>query len=107
MTELRFRPGDLAIVIHANNSVNLGRIVRVVRMGQGRGILSYPDDKPSWLTESAHLMTWFVNKKKVERKRGPIPDAQLQPIRGFPPGREIAESLTDLADILKSCLIEE
>jgi hypothetical protein len=102
MTELRCKPGDLAVVISAQNSANIGRIVRVLRLDQGTGLLTYPVNTPTWLTVSEHPMTWFVKEKRIYRKRGPIPDAQLQPIRGLPPGRDNAESLRDLPRVVQS-----
>lgn len=97
---LRCKPGDLAIVIKAKNKCNLGRIVRVIQLDQGSGVLLYPASTPTWLTESAHRMTWYVQGKRVQRKNGPIPDAQLQPVRGNPPGRDIAESLRNFPGVL-------
>jgi hypothetical protein len=102
MPELRCRPGDLAVVIRARNPVNIGRIVRVLQLDQGSGILTYPKDTPTWLTVSEHSMTWSVKDKRVRRKRGPIPDAQLQPIRGLPPGHDMTESLSDFPGVVQS-----
>ena len=100
MDELRCKPGDLAIVIKAKNKCNLGRIVRVIQLDQGSGPLLYPASTPTWLTESTHRMTWSVKGKWVQRKRGPIPDAQLQPVRGNPSGRDVAESLRHIPCVL-------
>jgi len=100
MDELRCKPGDLAIVIKAKNKCNLGRIVRVTQLDQGSGPLFYPASTPTWLTESAHRMTWYVQGKRIQRKRGPIPDAHLQPVRGIPPGRDVADSLRHMPGVL-------
>jgi hypothetical protein len=97
MTELRCKPGDLAVVVRAKYPVNLGRIVRVIRRDQGSGILFYAKDTPAWLAVSARPLTWYVDGKRILRKSGPVPDAQLQPIRGLPPGSDMAESLMDEA----------
>lgn len=102
MAELRCKAGDLAVVIHARNPVNIGRIVRVLQLDHGTGILTYPKDTPTWLTVSEHSMTWSVKDKRVRRKRGPIPDAQLQPIRGLHRGRDMAESLNDFPGVVQS-----
>ena len=100
MPELRCRPGDLAIVISAKYASNLGRIVRVIRRDNGNGALRYKESIPTWLVESPTLLTWYAYKKRYRRKRGPVPDAQLQPIRGEPLGRDIAESLCDISSVL-------
>ena len=100
MPELRCRPGDLAIVINAKYASNLGRIVRVIRRDNGNGALRYKENIPTWLVESPTLLTWYAYKKRYRRKRGPVPDAQLQPIRGEPLGRDIAESLCDISSVL-------
>jgi len=80
------RPGDLAVVISASNPGNLGRIVWVVCVHDGKGALSMPKAKGTvWLVEDAggRLMTWTSAKsgRRWRRKRGPVPDSQLQPIR--------------------------
>ena len=96
MNNMRCKPGDLAIVIKAKFSSNLGRLVRVVRQSQGEGDLVYPTSEPSWWVECSHPMTWYKDKKRYQRNRGPVPDAQLQPIRSLPPGRDIADGIWKL-----------
>ena len=93
MSELRCKPGDLAIVIKANYPSNLGRIVRVVALSQGEGDLVYPKEQVTWLVTCQHPMTWYMKSKRYQRKKGPVPDAQLQPIRGLPLGRDTTEGL--------------
>lgn len=93
MSDLRCKPGDLAIVIKATFPSNLGRIVRVVALSQGDGDLVYPADQVTWLVTCAQPMTWYKKKKRFQRKKGPVPDMQLQPIRGVPLGRDTAEGL--------------
>ena len=82
MNELRCKPGDLAVVISAKYRRNLGIIVRVISMDNRTGALRYPWETPVWLAESEKLMVWVSDGKRHSSKRGPIPDAQLQPIRG-------------------------
>jgi hypothetical protein len=96
MCELRCKPGDLAVVIYADIPSNVGKIVRVVKASQRDGVLSFPNSKPSWLVQSAHTMTWYIGKKRYRRKTGPVPDAQLQPIRGLTQGRDIADGIWQL-----------
>lgn len=85
MTEPRCKPGDLAVVISAKNPSNLGRIVTVVAADDGTSDLSYPQNQCAWIIRSDKPMIWVVQSRKVRRKRGPVPDAQLQPIRGTRP----------------------
>ena len=80
------KPGDLAVVISSINPCNQGRIVRVIESHNRRGDLIFPTDSGHvWLAESAQPMTWYLSKKRIRRKRGPIPDSCLQPIRGVSP----------------------
>jgi len=96
MSDLRCKPGDLAIVVKAKYSSNLGRVVRVVRQSQGEGDLVYPSREPAWWVDSSHRLTWYKGKKRYQRKKGPVPDAQLQPIRGLPLGRDIVDGIWKL-----------
>ena len=87
MSSPRCKPGDLAVVVKAEQQCNLGRIVRVVALHDGKGDLVFPPKfSPVWLVESASRMTWKVKAKgkRYRRKSGPAPDQQLQPIRGLP-----------------------
>lgn len=85
MGNLRCKPGDLAVVIQATFKTNLGRIVRVIRPSCGEGDLTYPAHMNTWLVESVEPLTWYRGKKRFRRKSGPVPDAQLQPIKGIGP----------------------
>jgi hypothetical protein len=38
-------------------------------------------------------MNWVIDGKRFRRKKGPVPDAQLQPIRGQDLGLDIANGL--------------
>ena len=81
--QTRCRPGDLAIVVHAQNPSNLGLIVRV------EGTYNQPQDTRFaetgvvWLCACSSPMTWVRGGKTVHALSGPIPDALLQPIRGM------------------------
>jgi hypothetical protein len=79
---MKCRPGDLAVVVAARNKSNIGLIVRVLRLHDDSGDLAFHIDQPVWVTECCTRMTWTNGKKRFRRKVGPIPDAQLQPIRG-------------------------
>lgn len=85
MNKTRCRPGDLAVVISANNPSNLGRIVKVLALDDRSGDLKFSRELLVWIVQSEQPMVWDVNKRIVRRKRGPVPDAQLQPIRGDRP----------------------
>ncbi len=78
----RCRPGDLAVVISAANKTNLGRIVKVLALHDRTGPLVYAEGGAVWLTESASPMLWTLASKEYWFFQGPIPDGQLQPIRG-------------------------
>ena len=82
------KPGDLAVVINPELATNRGRILRVVSVHDQTGDLVFPSAYGRiWLVESAHPMTWRQDGKRYRRKRGPVPDHCLQPIRGNPAGR--------------------
>jgi hypothetical protein len=80
----RCKPGDLAVVVDACYRTNLGRIVRVVAPHDGKGDLVFSRAGIVWLVQSPQPMTWTVGRKRYRRKRGPVPDACLKPIRGNP-----------------------
>lgn len=95
MHALRCKPGDLAVVIHAMHPENIGRIVQVIRQDNGKGPLRFHPNQNAWLVESNENMSWHVKEKLYRRKRGPVPDAQLQPIRDLTPGEELSELHAD------------
>lgn len=80
----RCKPGDLAIIIRAVNSINLGRIVRVIAPHDGTGDITYNAAiaGPAWLIEAAQPLLWGWPGKFFHRTSGPAADSQLQPIRG-------------------------
>ena len=90
---LRCRPGDLAVVIDARLPSNLGRIVRIVAQHDGTGDLAYPPSVATWLVTSPCSMSWVMDGKRYRRKKGPVPDVQLQPLRGVVLGVDIATGL--------------
>lgn len=85
MTELRCKPGDLAIVIKAAIPDNLGLIVKVICRDLGEDIIHFHERENAWFVESQLPMTWLVAQKKYRRMCGPVPDAVLQPIKGESP----------------------
>ena len=82
--------GDLAVIVYAYNTVNIGAIVRVLTLHPNqKQIQSHPDDI-LWTCKASHPMTYSVGDKRRKRKTGPVPDSYLQPIRGEPIGMDIA-----------------
>jgi hypothetical protein len=96
MTALRCKPGDLAIVIDAYNTSNLGMIVRVVGPQDLSSDLVIQDESGVWVIESPHLMAWAIGERIIYRKRGPVLDSQLKPIRGLPLEKDSTQSVNDL-----------
>lgn len=86
--ETRCKAGDLAIVVHAFHRGNVGRIVEVVAPHDGSGDLVFKEKGVVWLVKCAHPMTWSVGQRRIRRKRGPVPDTMLWPIRGMPSTEE-------------------
>lgn len=80
----RCRAGDLCVVIDATHRCNLGRIVRIIEKHDGTGDLVFRNVGVVWQVESAQRMTWSIGKKRIRRRRGPVPDSYLKPIRGNP-----------------------
>ena len=100
MKKLRCKPGDMAIVVDARYKCNLGAIVQVIELHNGVGDIRYFKKHNAWLAKSSKPLKWVVNGKCYRRKTGPVPDAQLQPIRGYPLGRDIAEGLKEIEDVI-------
>lgn len=82
---IRCQPGDLAIVVEAQNSSNIGLIVRVQGPYAHAGASTFADSGALWQCECAHPMTWVRRGRTITAYSGPIPDALLQPIRGLTP----------------------
>jgi hypothetical protein len=82
--EPRCRPGDLAVIVFAENEQNIGLVVHVLRRHSGRGRLALKDKGPLWSVTCAQPMTYTLGGKYIFRTRGPVPDAYMQPIRGGP-----------------------
>ena len=100
MKKLRCKPGDMAVVIDARYKCNLGAIVQVIELHNGVGDIRYLKKHNAWLAKSSKPLKWVVNGKCYRRKTGPVPDAQLQPIRGYPLGRDIAEGLKEIENVI-------
>jgi hypothetical protein len=81
--------GDLAVVINAHNSANLGRIVRVIRLQESTDSIRLPArEGVVWFVRlvGRGRMTWSQKQsgrtKIWKRRSGPAPDLFLQPLKG-------------------------
>jgi hypothetical protein len=89
-------PGDLAVVIRADFPCNLGKIVRVLAPDFGSGQIVFGKEfGVVWLVSGAHPMKWYCRGRYYRRRSGPVPDSNLQPIRGHPE-REAREQSLEL-----------
>ena len=80
----RCKPGDMAIVIDAQNPDNIGLIVRVLGLHDPETAHFKHDLGPIWTCECAQPMVWTREGRPHVARSGPIPDRLLQPIRGLP-----------------------
>ena len=81
MKLLRCRVGDLCVVVRAVHPSNLGHIVRVLAPYDPGGC-DLDMDEADWLVESALPLTWSRGERRLwRRRRGPVPDECLQPLR--------------------------
>ena len=79
----RCKPGDMAIVIDAQNPDNIGLIVRVLGLHDPETANFKHDLGPVWTCECAQSMVWTREGRPHVARSGPIPDRLLQPIRGL------------------------
>jgi hypothetical protein len=78
---MKCRVGDLAVVVRAELECNIGNIVRIIAPVDGTSV-AFKGQGQVWMVECQRDMTWLMKDKAVRRKRGPVPDNRLQPIRG-------------------------
>ena len=76
------KPGDLAIIIHAHNPQNLGTIVRIIDLHPDQLSMACPKGDTIWRASGPRPMLYDINGIIKRRRIGPVPDSQLQPIRG-------------------------
>ena len=93
MRELNCRPGDLAIIIDALAPDTIGMIVKVLCRHRTRSA-----DDVIWLVQAPQPMTYEKAGKISHRKKGPVLDSSLHPIRGYPLGQDIAVAATEYLD---------
>ena len=102
MIKINCKPGDLAILVEAFNPVNIGAIVKVIGKHRNQKVVCAAPDEFIWLIEAPHSLTYEVKGKLVRKRKGGAPDSGLQPIRGLPLGRDIAEGVMELNGIKPS-----
>ncbi len=85
MRRLNCRPGELAIVINSFDGANIGSIVKVLgRDAKACGKQFF------WRIHAPHTLNYAKGDKQYRRRKGSLADADLQPIRGYPLGMDIA-----------------
>ncbi len=90
------KPGDLAIVVDAYNPANIGTIVRVIRVHPNQGAMCKEPEDLLWFASAPRPMSYDVGGKIILRKKGPVPESLLRPIRGGPLGADIASGINSL-----------
>jgi len=90
------KPGDLAIVVDAYTTCNIGSILKVIKTHRNQRALVVEPGDHIWMVQATHPQAYERGQKIVWRTKGPVPDSVLRPIRGLPLGRDIAEGLRDL-----------
>jgi hypothetical protein len=94
MRKLNCRPGELAVVINSFDPVNIGSIVKVL----GRDAKA-TDKTFMWKVHAKHLLKYAKGDKHFRRTKGSLADTDLQPIRGYPLGMDIALGVVEALDI--------
>ena len=89
MKKLNCKPCDLAIIIDAYNSVNIGAIVRITATHKKQNALDKEADDHLWTVIAPHPLTYAINGKLVTKRRGPAPDSTMRPLRGITPKADI------------------
>ena len=85
MRRLNCRPGELAIVINSFDGTNIGSIVKVLGRDAKACCKQF-----FWRIHAPHMLTYAKGDKQYRRRKGSLADADLQPIRGYPLGMDIA-----------------
>ena len=94
MRRLNCRPGELAIVVNSFDPANIGSIVKVL----GRDAKAC-EKKFFWRIHAAHTLNYAKGDKQYRRRKGSLADADLQPIRGYPLGMDIAIGVVEQMEI--------
>lgn len=99
MRKLNCRPGDLAIIVEAHNTCNIGTIVQVLHKHHNQSSVCANPDDFVWMVQAPHPMAYECNGKLIYRRKGGAPDSGLKPIRGLPLGKDITDGLRDKYEI--------
>lgn len=76
------KPGDIAVVVEAYNKCNIGTFVHVIGLYSNQSVLTKPAGDVIWLVEAKRPMTYDVSGVLSRKRKGPVPDSQIRPIRG-------------------------
>ena len=90
MKKINCKPGDLAIIIDAYNSVNIGAIVKIIAAHKNQNALDKDADDHLWTVTAPYPMTYAIDGKLIRKHKGPAPDSSLWPIRGVAELADIA-----------------
>ena len=96
MAKLNCNIGDLAVIVDAFNTENIGTFVKILRIHPNQRRIFKPEGDLLWMVESCRPMVYDLNGKITKRMKGAAPDSVLRPIRGLPLGKDIAEGLKEL-----------
>ncbi len=80
------KKGDLAVVVDAYNPGNIGTILTVIRSHRNQKSLKVEPGDHIWLVSAPRPMTYECSGTLTYRKKGPVPDSYMRPIRGLPLG---------------------
>lgn len=90
MRRLNCRPDEFFIVMNSPDPANIGSIVKVLGRDTktcGRNFF--------WKIHAAHMLNYAKGGKHYSRKKRSLADGDLQPIRGYPLGTDIAIGVTE------------
>ena len=96
MAKLNCKLGDLAVIVDAYNSENIGTFVKVLKIHHNQRRIFKPEGDLLWMVESCRPMVYDRNGKITKRMKGAAPDSVLRPIRGLLLVKDIAEGLKKL-----------
>lgn len=95
--KLNCKPGDLAIIVAATFSEEIGVIVEVMRIGVP-GVDFHPDSRaPAWVVKSDRpLPRYLYETKEIHSwsKEKAIADARLRPVTGLPITDDVTDKVT-------------
>ena len=78
---MKCRPGDMAVVLNAFHSSNVGAFVHIIAPYDSADRIKLGGGDAVWLVESKVPLTWTRGRGLWHGLRGPVPDTALQPIR--------------------------